>query len=196
MAFSMKLILYLSDLILPFVIFYIIASGWLADRPVYDDFVTGAKKGFHTVLGVMPTLIGLMTGVAVLRASGFLDFLGQFVARIIGSMLSVLFPDIMASLGPLNSLTQLISVIMVKLFSSSAATGLALDIFKEYGTDSFPGLAVSLMLSCTETIFYTMSVYFMSVKIKKTRYTLPGALIATLAGIVMSLLLASFMNGG
>lgn len=189
----MNLILYLSDLILPFVIFYIVASGWLANRPVYDDFVTGAKKGFQTVLGVMPTLIGLMTGVAVLRASGFLDFLGQFFARIIGFLLGIFSPELASSVSHLDSLTELISVILVKLFSSSAATGLALDIFKEYGTDSFLGLSVSLMLSCTETIFYTMSVYFMSVKIKKTRYTLPGALIATLAGVIMSLFLATAM---
>ena len=190
----MNLILYLSDLILPFVIFYIVASGWLSHRPVYDDFVAGAKKGFQTVLGVMPTLIGLMTGVAVLRASGFLDFLGQLFARILSAFLRVFVPEFSSSIGHLDSLTELISVILVKLFSSSAATGLALDIFKEYGTDSFLGLSVSLMLSCTETIFYTMSVYFMSVKIKKTRYTLPGALIATLAGVVMSLILATAMT--
>ena len=190
----MNFILYLSDLILPFTIFYIVASGWLADRPVYDDFVTGAKKGFQTVLGVMPTLIGLMTGVAVLRASGFLDFLGGLFAKIIGGSLEFFFPDLLTSIGPLHSLTELISVILVKLFSSSAATGLALDIFKEYGTDSLLGLSVSLMLSCTETIFYTMSVYFMSIKIKKTRYTLPGALIATLAGVLMSILLAAAMT--
>ena len=190
----MNFILYLSDLILPFTIFYFVASGWLADRPVYDDFITGAKKGFQTVLGIMPTLIGLMTGVAVLRASGFLDFLGGLFAKIIGGSLEFFFPDLFTSVGPLHSLTELISVILVKLFSSSAATGLALDIFKEYGTDSLLGLSVSLMLSCTETIFYTMSVYFMSVKIKKTRYTLPGALIATLAGVLMSMLLAAAMT--
>ena len=190
----MNLILYLSDLILPFVIFYIVASGWLAHRSVYDDFVIGAKKGFQTVLNVMPTLIGLMTGVAVLRASGFLDFLGSLFARIFGALLHIFFPFFADSLGQLDSLTELISVILVKLFSSSAATGLALDIFKEYGTDSFLGMTVSLMLSCTETIFYTMSVYFMSVKITKTRYTLPGALIATLAGVIMSIWLATSMT--
>lgn len=189
----MNLILYLSDLILPFVIFYFVASGWISGRPVYDDFISGAKKGFQTVLGVMPTLIGLMTGVAVLRASGFLDFLGQLFARLVGSLLSLFSSEMAFSTESLNSLSELISVILVKLFSSSAATGLALDIFREYGTDSLLGLAVSLILSCTETIFYTMSVYFMSVKIKKTRYTLPGALIATLAGVVMSVILAELM---
>lgn len=178
----MNLILYLSDMILPFILFYIIANGFLAGRPVYDDFVKGAKDGFQTVLNVMPTLIGLLAGVAVLRASGFLDFLGNFL----GGLLSLLLPKTLV-------MPELISVILVKLFSSSAATGLALDLFKEYGTDSQIGLAVSLLLSCTETIFYTMSVYFMSVKIKKTRYTLPGALIATGAGVVMSIWLAARM---
>ena len=175
---AMNLILYLSDMILPLVLFYIIASGFLAGRPVYDDFVDGAKEGFSTVLGVLPTLIGLMAGVAALRASGFLDFLAGLLARLI--LENLIMPE-------------LISVILIKLFSSSAATGLALDIFREYGTDSQIGLAVSLMLSCTETIFYTMSVYYMSVKIKKTRYTLPGALIAAAAGIIMSLILAASM---
>lgn len=178
----MNLILYLSDMILPFILFYIIASGFLSGRPVYDDFVTGAKKGFQTVLNVMPTLIGLMAGVAVLRASGFLDFLGHLVS----GLLSLILPENLV-------MPELISVILVKLFSSSAATGLALDIFKEYGTDSPIGLSVSLMLSCTETIFYTMSVYFMSIKVTKTRYTLPGALIATAAGVGMSLILAAGM---
>ena len=81
------------------------------------------------------------------------------------------------------------------MFSSSAATGLALDLFKTYGTDSYVGTLVSLAMSSTETVFYTMSVYFMTVKITKTRYTLAGALIATLSGIVASVVLALWMCG-
>ena len=79
------------------------------------------------------------------------------------------------------------------MFSSSAATGLLLDIFKEYGTDSRLGLIASISMACTETIFYTMSVYFMTAKIKKTRYTLTGALLATLAGLAASVLIAGMM---
>lgn len=179
----MKLLLYLSDLVLPLVIFYIVANGILHRRPVYDDFVHGAKDGFQTVLNVLPTLIGLMAGVAVLRASGFLDWLGS----ILGTLLRLFLPADYV-------IPDFLSLMLIKLFSSSAATGLALDIMKEYGADSRVGLAASLALSSTETIFYTMSVYFMSVKIKKTRYTLPGALFATLVGIVMSLFLAFHMG--
>jgi spore maturation protein B len=76
------------------------------------------------------------------------------------------------------------------MFSSSAATSLVLDVFKQFGTDSYEGLLASIMMGSTETIFYTMSVYFMAAKISKTRWTLAGALISTLSGIVASVILA------
>ena len=174
----MKWILYLSNYLIPFVMFYIIGFGVLMKRPVYDDFVEGAKEGAKTVFGILPTLVGLMVGVGVLRAAGFLDALAQF-------------------LGPVTERiglpSQLFPVALVKLFSSSAATGLALDIFKEYGPDSELGTMASLMLSCTETVFYTMSIYFMSVKITKTRYTLAGALLTTAVGIAASVFLSKIL---
>ena len=79
---------------------------------------------------------------------------------------------------------------IVKMFSSSTATGLLLDIYKDSGTDSLCGRIASISMSCTETIFYTMSVYFMTAKVTKTRYTLPGALISPLAGLAASVFLA------
>ena len=169
---------YISSLMIPMVVLYIVIQGLAAKRPVFEDFIRGAGEGLKTVAGILPTLAGLMIGTGVLRASGFLDVLAELLSRLIP-----------AALLP----AQILPVILVKLFSSSAATGLALDIFKEFGTDSLPGQMVSLILSCTETVFYTMSVYFMSVKIKKTRYTLAGALLAVLTGIVCSVLLAHRM---
>ena len=75
------------------------------------------------------------------------------------------------------------------MFSSSAATGLLLDVYEQFGTDSRLGRIASVMMSSSETIFYTMSIYFMIVKVKKTRWTLAGALVATVAGIMASVLL-------
>ena len=72
-----QILLYLSDMLVPFLILYVVAHGLLARRPVYDDFVKGAKDGLKTVLQILPTLVGLMVAVGVLRASGFLDFLSQ-----------------------------------------------------------------------------------------------------------------------
>ena len=92
-----------------------------------------------------------------------------------------------------NFPNELISLFIVKIFSSSAATGLALDIFKEYGTDSYAGLVTSLALASTETVFYTLSVYFLSVKVSKTRWSVAGALLATIAGIVASLIMGAII---
>ena len=64
-----------------------------------------------------------------------------------------------------------------------------LDIFEQYGPDSRTGLLTSIMMSCTETCFYTMSVYYMAAKVKKTRWTLPGALLATVVGIAASVVM-------
>ena len=85
---------------------------------------------------------------------------------------------------------EVLPVILVKMVSNSAATGMVLDIFKNFGPDSYIGMLVSIMMSSTETIFYTMSVYFLAAKVTKTRYTLAGALFATFAGIAASVVLA------
>ena len=74
----MKLFLDVSRLIVPFVIFGIVTYGIIMRVSVYDSFVKGARNGFFTVIKIMPTLIGLMVAVGILRASGFLDFLSGF----------------------------------------------------------------------------------------------------------------------
>ena len=163
----MKILLFLSDLMIPLIIFYIVGFGLLMKSNVYQDFVDGAKGGLKTVAKILPTLIGLMTGVGILRASGFLDMLASLLGNVTDR---IGFPS------------QLVPISLVKMFSSSAASGLLLDIYKQYGTDSRAGLIASLLLSSTETIFYTMSIYFVAAKVTKTRYTLAGALLATLGG--------------
>lgn len=142
---------------------------------MYEDFIKGARDGFRTVIQIMPTLVGLMVAVGVLRASGFLNAVGKLFG---GLTDKIGFPS------------DLVPLVFVKMFSSSAATGLVLDIFKTYGPDSYIGMITSIMMSCTETIFYTMSVYFLAAKVTKTRHTLPGALLATIAGIAASVVLA------
>lgn len=175
----MKFLLFLSEAMVPLMIFYIVGFGLLSGHPVLDDFIDGAKDGMKTVAGIFPTLAGLMVSVGIIRSSGFLDFLGEVLAM----------PAALLHLPP-----QLVPVILVRLVSNSAATGLVLDIFKEYGTDSRLGLMASIMMSSTETVLYCMSLYFGSVKITKTRYTLPGALLATAAGVAASVILAGAMG--
>lgn len=167
----MKIISYISGFMIPFLLFYVVGYGILSKRDIYSDFLEGAREGLKTVAGLVPVLIGLMTAVGVLRASGFLDFLGEILGKATSA----------AGIPP-----QIVPLGIVRLFSSSAATGLLLDIFKELGADSPTGLMAGLMLSSTESVFYCMSVYFGSVGVQKTGYTLAGALTATAAGMAAS----------
>lgn len=172
-----KVLLVISDLIIPLMVVVIIAAGLMARRNVYSDFIKGAKDGLKTAVDILPTLAGLMVAVGILRASGFLDW----VAGGIGILTDKIgFPS------------QLVPLAVVRMFSSSAAVGLLVDVFQQYGTDSRIGTIASIMMSSSETIFYTMSIYFMTVKVKKTRWTMAGALVATAAGMGASVILAGF----
>jgi spore maturation protein B len=176
----MQVILFFSNIMIPLLFVIIIVYGMLKKVRVYDAFIEGAKDGFGTVLSILPTLIGLMLSISVLRVSGALDALTQLLMPVTES---VGFPE---SALPLT---------LMRLVSSSASVGLLLDIFATYGPDSFIGRFVSVMMSSTETIFYTLSLYFMAVKITKTRYTLAGALIANFAGVAASLIVTEMVFG-
>ena len=171
----MKILLFLSEIMIPLVLFYIVGFGMLMKNDVYENFVRGAREGLKTVVRIFPTLVGLMMAVGILRASGFLNLVGTCLGWIT---------------DPMGFPAELVPLVIVRMFSASAATGLVLDLFREFGTDSRIGLIVSIMMSCTETIFYTISVYFIAAKVKNTRYTVPGALLATAVGIGASVWLA------
>lgn len=174
----MKIIIHMSDIMIPMLIFFVVGYGMVSGVKVYETFLKGAAEGLKTVAEIMPTLIGLMVAVGVLRSSGFFDMLGK-----------LLEPVTTAARIP----SQMLPLLVVKLFSSSAATGLVLDIFKNEGPDSYAGMVTSILMSCTETVFYTMSVYFLAAKVSKTRYTLTGALLATLVGTIASVIFAGML---
>ena len=153
----MNALTHLSDIVIPILIFFIVGYGFVSRVKVYETFLKGAKDGLKIVVDIVPTLIGLLVAVGMLRASGFFEMLGGL-------------------LGP-----------------APAAVGLVLDIFRTSGPDSYAGILTSILMSCTETVFYTMSVYFLAAKVTKTRFTLTGALLATLAGTVASVVLTRWM---
>jgi len=177
----MRFLIYLSDYIIPFLFFYIVGMGLLMKQQVFDDFISGAKEGFKIVLDIMPTLIGLMVAIGILRASGLLQIISNLLQPLTDKLH---FPS------------EAVPLVIIKMFSSSAATSLLLDIFKEHGPDSFLGRLASIILSSTETIFYTLAVYFMAAGVKKTRYTLIGCLLTTLTGVVVSTIVTRLVFNG
>lgn len=176
----MKILMYISDFLVPTVMFLIVVYGLLHKVDVFQSFVDGAKEGLNVAVSILPTLVALMLGVAMLRTSGALDG----IVRLLSPLVSFSnFPK------------EVIPIALMRTVSSSASTGLILDIFKTYGPDSFMGRLVSIMFGCTETVFYTMSVYFMTIKVKNTRYTVIGALLASLVGIICAYLLTVSLFG-
>ena len=176
----MELLTGISDLLIPILIFYIVGYGMVSGVKVYESFLKGAKDGLEVAVQMMPTLVGLLVAVGVLRASGFLSLLGELLGNIV---------------APIGIPAPIVPLILLKLFSGSAATGMVLDLFRTYGPDSFIGTMASILMSCTETVFYTMSIYFLAAKVTKTRFTLAGAFFAVAMDIIMSIVLTNLLVG-
>ena len=118
-------------------------SRLLNRRNAYEDFVKGARDGLKTAVDILPTLAGLMVAVGILRASGLLDAL----AGVLGNCVDRIgFPS------------QLVPLAVVRMFSSSAATGLLLDVYEQFGTDSRLGRIASVMMSSSMRASFTSKV--------------------------------------
>jgi spore maturation protein B len=163
---------------MPAMVLLIVAHAVLRKVDILDAFIEGAFSGMKTVYNVFPTFVGLMFAVSIIRSSGILDIISRILSPVT---------------DPLGLPAAALPLTFMRLVSSSAATGLLLDIFKNFGPDSYVGRFTSVMMSCTETVFYTMSVYFMSVKITKTKYALSGALLANIVGVIASIFITKYV---
>ena len=174
----MNIFNFLSVCMIPLLIFCIVGNGILNKRPVFEDFTKGAKDGFRIVIEIAPTIVGLIVAVGVLRTSGTLDIVSEILA-------------------PLANIfhipTELLPVSIVKMFSASGSNGLLFDLFKEYGTDSHIGFSASILLSCTETLFYTVSLYYISVGISKSRWTVPAGIMIAIFSLLVSVWIAEMV---
>ena len=135
------MITFLANLVIPLFIFTLVLYGTLKRKDIYTPFLEGVMDGFKIVLEIAPTLIALFFAIQIFRSSGALDLIVRFLTPM-GKLLKI--PK------------EVLPVIFAKLFSSSAATGFLLDIYKTSGPDSLAGFMSSVILSSTETCFYTL----------------------------------------
>jgi spore maturation protein B len=161
----------ISSILIPLVVLLIVGHGALKGVDVFSEFLQGAKKGFRVVLNITPSLIALILLINMLRASGGLDILCNFLSPISNLL------GIPKELTPLTILSPI---------SGSGSIGLFESILKEHGADTFIGRCASIMMGSTETTFYTMTIYYGSIGIKKTRHTLPSALCADITSFILS----------
>lgn len=176
----MRFVTMVSDLMIPLIFAGIITYGLCQRVNVLESFFRGIIKGVKVVWEIFPTFLSLVVAVGVFQASGALNVLTSLL-KPVGEVIMMPSP--------------LIPIALTKFISSSASTGLVLQLFKDYGPDSLEGIMTSIMIGSTETILYTMSVYFSAAKVNKTRYTLPGAILANIAGIGASIFLGHWIAG-
>ena len=165
---------------LPIIILAILGAGLLRNVRVFDAFTEGASEGVRTVIKILPSLVGILTAVGVFRASGALDFV-VWLLKPAASLLGV-----PAEAMPLA---------LLRPVSGSASLALVSDIIREHGPDSFVGRVVSTMMGSTETIFYTLAVYYGSAGIRNIRYTLLAALIADGVSVIASAWVCALVFG-
>lgn len=169
---------WLSKAAIPGLIIIILIIGILKKVPVFDTFIEGAKEGLVTTIKILPVLVGIMLGIEILNASGALDMI-------------VLLLRPIAKLFGISE--EILPMAILRPISGSASLGLLSSQLKEYGPDSVTGRTLSVMMGSTETIFYTITVYFGAVGVKKTRYTIWVALIAGLAGLIASVIVCRLL---
>lgn len=174
----MKIINYFSLIAMPIIILLIIGFGFFEKNKVYDVFIEGAKEGVGIVYNLFPTLVGLFVAVSVLRNSGIIDLIINFISPI---MELFKIPK------------EIMPLALLRPISGSAAMAIAIDIMNNYGVDSKIGMISSVIMGSTETTLYTIAVYTSCVKIKKTRGILLAALIGDVVGMLVSVLICNFL---
>jgi spore maturation protein B len=170
----------LSVWAVPIFIALVLIAGTARRVPVFDEFLAGAGDGISTCVKVLPSLVALMTAVSMLRASGLLEILVGAVAP------AAKFIGIPPEIVPLA---------LLRPVSGSGSLAMLENIYSVYGADSLIGRVASVLQSSTETTFYTMTVYYGSVGIKRTRHTLVSAASGDLTGILLSSLMVKFLVG-
>jgi spore maturation protein B len=174
----MEIIKIISSYSIPVFIFVVLGYGYIKGVKVYDAFIEGAKDGLTTAFRVLPYMVAMFVAIGILRSSGAMDILINIVAPVT-SLLGI--PS------------QILPLAIIRPMSGIASTGMLAEILKAYGPDSYIGRVASTMMGSTETIFYTLSVYFGSIGVKRIRYTLWAALLADLAGFIASVVICSIV---
>lgn len=157
----------MTELLVPLVLLGVSLYALRQKQDVYSALLQGGREGFSLLLHIAPSLVVLLTAVHMLRASGAIALFARWLSPV-----TELF-----SIPP-----EALPLILIRPFSGSAALAVGADLMQTYGVNSLVGRTAAVMLGSSETTFYTISVYFGSVGIRKTRYAIPAALVADLVG--------------
>jgi spore maturation protein SpmA len=147
---------------------------------VFDTFVDGAKNGLNTGVKIFPYVMGMLVAISFFRNSGLFEIVSNWIA--IG----------FSNIGVSKQITDSLPVAMLRPFSSGGSRGFMIDAMQNFGPDSFTGRLVCIFQCSAETTFYVIAVYFGSVNIKNTRYTLATMLLVDLICVIAAIFVASW----
>jgi spore maturation protein B len=168
-----------SNWIVPLLLLGIPLYAYAARRiKVYESFIEGAKEGFAIGVRIIPYLVAILVAIGAFRASGAMDWL---VAALRPLAAGVGFPP------------EVLPTALMRPLSGSGSLGLMTDLFKSFGPDSFIGRLSSVVQGSMETTFYVLAIYFGSIMVRQTRYTLAACLLGDLAGVIASLLVCRWL---
>ena len=172
-----------ASVILLSVIIMFIVGGMRKKVNVYDSFIEGAKDGFTVAVRIIPYLVAILVAVGMFRASGTMDFLIEGIKYGV------------ASLGLDTRWVDGLPTALMRPLSGSGARGMMVDTMYTFGADSFAGRLSGILQGATDTTFYIVALYFGSIGIKNTRYTIPYALLADLTSLITAIFVAYLFFG-
>nr|WP_243883745.1 MULTISPECIES: nucleoside recognition domain-containing protein [Shewanella] len=165
------------------IIFAFVLVALLRRVAVYDEFIEGAKSGFEQSVRLIPYLLAMLLAIALLRASGALDYLLGVIAALVSHM------------GMDGRFIDALPTALMKPLSGSGARAMMLETMAHYGVDSFAGRLAAIFQGSTETTFYVLAVYFGAVGIRNGRHALACGLFADLAGICTAIVVCYWFYG-
>lgn len=169
---------YITKSIIPIIVVIILFYGMIKGRKVYEWFIEGAKEGLFVCMRIFPYLLAMIVAVQIFKGANLLDLVNNIISplsRAIG------LPE------------EVVPLVLIKPISGSGAVGMFTEIIKTYGADTFIGLVASVIMGTTETIFYTITVYYGAAKIKKIRHTLWAAVIADITAIISAIIVVNWI---
>lgn len=168
----------MSIYLLPVLIIFTFVYAKMKKVNVYSSFIGGAKQSIPLVVSIFPYLVTIMIMVQFIRISGLASLIAHFISP---------------AFNLIGIPSELCELVLLKPFSGNGSLAILNDIFTTYGVDSYIGRCASVIVGSCDTVFYVTTLYLSQVKVKRLFYAVPCALIATLAGTVISCLLCRFM---
>jgi spore maturation protein SpmA/spore maturation protein SpmB len=173
----------LSGGLILLIFFVIVAGAWYKKIDIFGAFAQGAKGGFETAVRIIPYLVGMLAAISLLRVSGTFDAVMSGVRHVAGFF------------GADTRWVDGMPTALIKPFSAAGARGMLVDTMKVTTVNSFASRLSGIMQGSSETAFYVVAVYYGSVAIRNTRYSIPAMLLAELVSILSSIGLAYLFFG-